>query len=67
MGCIFSRKDMVDDSSYVYDTEMPNFSHVREPPVSPTRSRQSVVSKAYFQQFVKRDNGQDAAYTQILE
>lgn len=63
MGCIFSRADVLQDS-YIYETEMPGFSKVREPPVSRSYS---VMSKGYFQQFVKRDDGHNAAYTEILE
>jgi hypothetical protein len=64
MGCIFSHTDPMRDS-YVYETEMPDFSHVREPPVS--QNRKSVMSSSYFQKYIKRDTGHDAAYTEILE
>jgi len=58
MGCIYSRPNVMEDS-YVYDTEMPL--------ASTQKSSHSIISKVYFQKFVKRDNGQDAAYTEILE
>ena len=63
MGCIFSRGDPMQDS-YVYETEMPDFSKVREPPVPRNKS---VMSSSYFQKYVKRDTEHDAAYTEILE
>jgi hypothetical protein len=71
MGCLFSYGNATDDDSYVYETEMPNFNHVLEPPVSrdksKSKSKKSVMSLAYFQQFVKRDSGHDEAYNEILE
>jgi len=57
MGCICSRKDAIDDSSYVYDTDMPT---LRKGP-------HSVMSKGYFQKYVKRDGMYDAAYTEMVE
>lgn len=69
MGCIFSRGDALQQDSYVYETEMPAFSKVREPPVlqSKEKGKASVMSSSYFQKYIKRDTGHDAAYTEILE
>lgn len=63
MGCIFSHTNPASDS-YVYETDMPDFSKVREPPVSRNKS---VMSSSYFQKYVKRDKGHDVAYTEILK
>jgi len=56
MGCIFSHDNAMEDS-YIYNTEMPSL----------RKGSHSIMSKGYFQKFVKRDNGHDAAYAEILE
>jgi hypothetical protein len=56
MGCLCSKVDSTQDS-YVYDTKKSS--------TAQKGIHQAIVSKTYFQQYMKRDECHDA-YTEIL-
>jgi hypothetical protein len=67
MGCIFSKSEPSQES-YVYDVDKQQYHTPYDLPLTnPTMTqKQTVVSKSYFKEFIKKYRNEQDAYTQIV-